>query len=159
SRSVLKQIIEALEVRKLSLAISPSLSSLKVRLGSFTTYWQCVTVAAHQCYQICAFNSLLLCKQCLHSRERLVLTKHGVHPSGMVISVRLDEETSERLDNLSERTGRSGGLYLKLGIRAMLPANEQKHWEHAAVQFEEDVIDRRVREIMTQAVEPDDDKD
>src|SRR5690625_332823 len=91
SRSVLKQIIEALEVRKLSLAISPSLSSLKVRLGSFTTYWQCVTVAAHQCYQICAFNSLLLCKQCLHSRERLVMTKQGVHPSGR----RSEEHTSE----------------------------------------------------------------
>src|SRR5699024_715694 len=156
---VLKQIIEALEVRKLSLAISPSLSSLKVRLGSFTTYWQCVTVAAHQCYQICAFNSLLLCKQYLHSRERFVMRNQGVHTSGRVVSVRLDEETTERIDNLSERTGRSRVLYLKLAIRAMLPAIEQKHWEHAAVQFEEDVIDRRFREIMTQAVEPDDDKD
>lgn len=87
------------------------------------------------------------------------MAKQGVHPSGRVVSVRLDEETIERLDNLSERTGRTRGFYLKLAIRAMLPAIEQKHWEHAAVQFEEDVIDRRFREIMTQAVEPDGDKD
>src|SRR5690625_6694175 len=73
----------------------------------------------------------LLCKHCLHSRERLVMSKQGVHPSGRVVSVRLDEETIERLDNLSERTGRSRGFYLKLAIRAMLPAIEQKHWEHA----------------------------
>lgn len=56
------------------------------------------------------------------------MTKQGVHPSGRVVSVRLDEETIERLDNLSERTGRSRGFYLKLAIRAMLPAIEQKHW-------------------------------
>ena len=62
------------------------------------------------------------------------MAKQGVHPSGRVVSVRLDEETIERLDNLSERTGRSRGFYLKLAIRAMLPAIEQKHWEHAAAQ-------------------------
>ena len=77
------------------------------------------------------------------------MTKQGVHPSGRVVSVRLDEETIERLDNLSERTGRSRGFYLI----------EQKHWEHAAAQFEEDVIDRRFREIMTQALETDNDQE
>lgn len=40
----------------------------------------------------------------------------------------------------------------------MLPAIEQKHWEHAAAQFEEDVIDRRFREIMTQALGSDNDQ-
>src|SRR5699024_12502781 len=84
SRSVIKQIIEALEVRKLSLAISPSLSSLKVRLGSFTTYWQCFTVAAHQCYQICALNYLLLSNLSLHSRERLVRTREKLTPTSVV---------------------------------------------------------------------------
>lgn len=87
------------------------------------------------------------------------MAKQGVHPSGRVVSVRLDEETIERLDNLSERTGHSRGFYLKLAIRAMLPAIEQKHWEHAAAQFEEDVIDRRFREIMTQALETDNDQE
>ncbi|MDN6650884.1 MAG: ribbon-helix-helix domain-containing protein [Enterobacterales bacterium] len=87
------------------------------------------------------------------------MTKQGVHPSGRVVSVRLDEETIERLDNLSERTGRSRGFYLKLAIRAMLPSLEQKHWEHAAAQFEEDVIDRRFREIMTQALDTDNDQE
>ena len=87
------------------------------------------------------------------------MTKQGVHPSGRVVSVRLDEEMIERLDNLSERTGRSRGFYLKLAIRAMLPSIEQKHWEHAASQFEEDVIDRRFREIMTQALETGNDQE
>jgi hypothetical protein len=41
----------------------------------------------------------------------------------------------------------------------MLPAIEQKHWEHAAVQFEEDVIDRRFREVMTQALEAGNDQE
>ena len=86
------------------------------------------------------------------------MAKQGIHPSGRVVSVRLDEETIKRHDNLSERTGRSRGFYLKLAIRAMLPAIEQKHWEHAAAQFEEDVIDRRFREIMTQALEADNDQ-
>ena len=117
------------------------------------------TVAAHKRYQTCAFELLLRCKQCLQDNERWAMVKQGVHQSGRVVSVRLDEETIERLHSLSERTGRTRGFYLKLAIRAMLPAIEQKHWEHAAVQFEEDVIDRRFREIMTQAVEPDSDKD
>lgn len=87
------------------------------------------------------------------------MANQGAHPSGRVVSVRLDEETIERLDNLSDHTGRSRGFYLKLAIRTMLPAIEQKHWEHAAAQFEEDVIDRRFREIMTQALEPDNGND
>ena len=33
------------------------------------------------------------------------MAKQGIHPSGRVVSVRLDEETIKRLDNLSERTG------------------------------------------------------
>ncbi|WP_280109539.1 hypothetical protein [Corynebacterium casei] len=41
----------------------------------------------------------------------------------------------------------------------MLPAIGQKHWEHAAAQFEEGVIDRRFREIMTQALETDNDQE
>ena len=86
------------------------------------------------------------------------MAKQGVHPSGRVVSVRLDEEMIERLYNLSERTGRSRGFYLKLAIRAMLPVIEQKHWEHAAVRFEEDVIDRRFREIMAQALDTDNDQ-
>ena len=86
------------------------------------------------------------------------MSKQGVHPSGRVVSVRLDEETIQRLDGLSGRTGRSRGFYLKLAIRAMLPVIEQKHWEHTAVQFEEDVIDRRFREIMTQVLEADNDQ-
>jgi len=88
-----------------------------------------------------------------------MMSKQRVHPSGRVVSVRLDEERGERLDNLSECTRRSRGFYLKLAIRAMLPAIEQKHWEHAAAQFEEDVIDRRFREIMTQALETDNDQE
>src|SRR5699024_2494916 len=99
----------------------------------------------------------LLCKHCLHSNGRWAMAKQGIHLSGRVDAVSVDADTIKGLDNLVERTGRTRGFYLKLAMRTMLPAIEQKHWEHAAVQFEEDVIDRRFREIMSQVVEHDDD--
>src|SRR5699024_12721329 len=126
-------------------------------------YDRCATVHSHFYLASASPNMRfqilpLLCKHCLHRNGRWAMAKQGVHPSGRVVSVRLDEEPIKRLDNLSERTGRSRGFYLKLAIRAMLPAIEQKHWEHAAAQFEEDGNDRRFREIMTQALEADNDQ-
>lgn len=54
--------------------------------------------------------------------------KQRPHPSGRVVSVRLDRQTIERLDELSARTGRSRGVYLRECIKAMLPRLEEVSW-------------------------------
>lgn len=58
--------------------------------------------------------------------------KQRPHPSGRVVSVRLDDQTIRRLDALAERTSRSRGVYRKLAIRAVLPSLERMHWEDVA---------------------------
>lgn len=64
--------------------------------------------------------------------------------------MRLDEDTTPRLDALSARTNRSRGLYLKLALRAALPTLERLHWEQRAVEFEDKVIDRQFHALLTQ---------
>lgn len=80
----------------------------------------------------------------------LATKKQPPHPSGRVVSVRLDDDLVERLDALCARTGRSRGLYLKLAVRATLPTLERLHWEHQAAEFEDKVIDRQFHALMAQ---------
>ena len=69
-----------------------------------------------------------------------------------MVSVRLEEDLIQRLDSLADRTGCSKGFYLRLALRAMLPTLEEYHWNQIAAQFEDGVIDRQFREIMTQTL-------
>lgn len=83
----------------------------------------------------------------------MVSKKQPSHPSGRVVSVRLEESMIERLDALVERTGRTRGFYLRLAIGAMLPALEDAHWHQVAAHFEDDVMNRQFREIMARLLE------
>lgn len=83
----------------------------------------------------------------------MVSKKQHPHRSGRVVSVRLEESVIERLDALVERTGRTRGFYLRMAIGAMLPALEDAHWNQVAAQFEDDVMDRQFREIMSRLLE------
>lgn len=76
--------------------------------------------------------------------------KQRPHPSGRVVSVRLEDDLIARLDALSARTSRSRGFYLRLALRAALPTLERQHWEQRAVEFEDRVLDRVFHELMTQ---------
>lgn len=53
--------------------------------------------------------------------------RQAPHPSGRVVSVRLDEDTILRLDMLCARTGRSRGVYLREVIRQHLPLLEKEY--------------------------------
>lgn len=83
----------------------------------------------------------------------MVSKKQQSHSSGKVVSVRLEESVIERLDALVERTGRTRGFYLRMAIGAMLPALEDAHWNQVAARFEDEVMDRQFREIMTRLLE------
>ncbi|GAA4826470.1 ribbon-helix-helix protein, CopG family [Tomitella cavernea] len=76
--------------------------------------------------------------------------RQKAHRSGRVVSVRLAEETIDRLDALAARTRRSRGLYLKLAIQAMLPSLEREHWEQVAAEFEDNAIERQFHALMRQ---------
>lgn len=80
----------------------------------------------------------------------MATSKQPPHPSGRVVSVRLEEDLIARLDALSARTSRSRGFYLRLALRAALPTLERQHWEHRAAEFEDRVLDRAFHELMTQ---------
>ena len=64
----------------------------------------------------------------------------------------MEEDLIQRLDSLADRTERSKGFYLRLALRAVLPTLEEYHWNQIAAQFEDGVIDRQFREIMTQTL-------
>lgn len=80
----------------------------------------------------------------------MTTARQGPHASGRVVSVRMEDELIDRLDALAARTNRSRGLYLRLALRAALPALERLHWEQQAVEFEDKVIDRQFHALMTQ---------
>lgn len=80
--------------------------------------------------------------------------KQAPHPNGRVVSVRLDDELIDRLDALSAKTQRSRSVYIKLALRAALPALERMHWEQVAAEFEDNAIDRAFHELMEQVVIP-----
>jgi len=81
--------------------------------------------------------------------------KQRPHPSGRVVSVRLDDRTIRRLDALAERTSRSRGVYLKLAIRAALPSLERMHWGQLAATFEDRALDAAFHELMSQLEDSD----
>lgn len=79
------------------------------------------------------------------------MQKQGAHPSGRVVSVRLPDRVVERLDVLSQRTGRTRGFYLKMAIASALPVLEEHHWEQVASVFEERSIENEFHRIMLAA--------
>ena len=81
---------------------------------------------------------------------------HSPQQSSRVVSVRLDPETTARLDRLAERTSRSRGFYLKAAIQAMLPTLEENYWTPQATTYEDAVIDRQFRSIMGNTLDPED---
>lgn len=68
--------------------------------------------------------------------------------SDRVVSVRLPEKTIERIDALAERTNRSRGVYLRMMIDVMLPRVEDRHWAQVTADVEDDVLEKRFREIV-----------
>lgn len=70
------------------------------------------------------------------------------HPNGRVVSVRLDDEIIDRLDALAERTGRSRSVYIKLALKAALPALERTHWEQLPRFTDNDLINVQFGEII-----------
>ena len=74
------------------------------------------------------------------------------HPSGQVVSVRLDPDLIRRLDALSALTGRSRGVYLRMAVRSILPALEQQHWHEVAADFESTIFENEFAQIMSQAL-------
>lgn len=70
------------------------------------------------------------------------------HPNGRVVSVRLDDEIIDRLDALAERTGRSRSVYIKLALKAALPALERTHWEQLPRFTNNDLINFEFGEIV-----------
>lgn len=83
--------------------------------------------------------------------------RQAPHPSGRVVSVRLDEDTILRLDMLCARTGRSRGVYLREVIRQHLPLLEKEYWHHFVRQVEDQTFDELFQQIVMQAMTDDDD--
>ncbi len=78
-------------------------------------------------------------------------------PSGRVVSVRLDEDTIQRLDMLCARTGRTRGVYLREVIRKHLPTLEKNYWKHFVHQAEERTFNEEFQQIIMRAIPHDDD--
>lgn len=70
------------------------------------------------------------------------------HPNGRVVSVRLDDESIDRLDVLADRTGRSRSVYIKLALKAALPALERTHWEQLPRFTNNDLINFEFGQII-----------
>jgi RHH-type rel operon transcriptional repressor/antitoxin RelB len=70
------------------------------------------------------------------------------HPNGRVVSVRLDDELIGRLDGLAQRTGRSRSVYIKLALKAALPALERTHREQLPRFTNNDLINFEFGEIV-----------
>lgn len=70
------------------------------------------------------------------------------HPNGRVVSVRLDDDLIERLDMLAERTGRPRSVYIKLALKAALPALERTHWEQLPRFTDNDLINFQFGQII-----------
>ena len=63
----------------------------------------------------------------------------------------MEEDLTQRLDALADRTGRPKGFYLRIALRAVLPTLEEYHWNQVAARFEDSAIDLQFREIMERA--------
>lgn len=77
------------------------------------------------------------------------MAKQAPHPSGKVVSVRLDPQTEQRLNELSRRTGRSRGFYLRLALETMLPELEKRYWSQTVERYEEQVFMDQFRQIVS----------
>ncbi|WP_237223667.1 ribbon-helix-helix protein, CopG family [Rothia nasimurium] len=80
-------------------------------------------------------------------------SKQPRHPSGQVVSARLDPTTLARLDALEAQTNRSRGNYLRLAIRALLAVMEQPQWQEMLAQNGPSAIERRLQEVAQGAAE------
>lgn len=80
-------------------------------------------------------------------------SKQPRHPSGQVVSARLDPTTIARLDALEAKTNRSRGNYLRLAIRALLAVMEQPQWQEMLAQNGPSAIERRLEEVAQGAAE------
>ncbi|MDY6050887.1 MAG: hypothetical protein SPI83_00530 [Rothia sp. (in: high G+C Gram-positive bacteria)] len=74
-------------------------------------------------------------------------SKQPRHPSGQVVSARLDPATIARLDALEATTNRSRGNYLRLATRALLVVMEQPQWQEMLAQHGPATIERRLQEV------------
>ena len=63
----------------------------------------------------------------------------------------MEEDLTQRLDALADRTGRPKGFYLRIALRAVLPTLEEYHWNQVAARFEDSAIDLQFREIVEHA--------
>lgn len=81
------------------------------------------------------------------------MTRQSPHPSGRVVSVRLSEHIIQRLDALSERTGRSRGVYLRMAVAALLPLLEDHHWHQQTAAYESRIFEEESRRLTSQLIE------
>ena len=81
------------------------------------------------------------------------VSQQSPHPSGRVVSVRLPEHIIERLDALSERTGRSRGVYLRMAVAAMLPLLEDHHWHQQTAAYESRIFEEEFLRLTSQLIE------
>lgn len=56
-------------------------------------------------------------------------------------------KSTERLDALAARTGRSRGTYLRMALWAALPQLEKTHWEQVSADYERLAIKDAFEEI------------
>lgn len=81
------------------------------------------------------------------------MSRQSSHPSGRVVSVRLPEHIIQRLDTLSERTGRSRGVYLRMAVSAMLPLLEDHHWHQQTAAYESRIFEEEFLRLTSQLIE------
>lgn len=79
--------------------------------------------------------------------------KQKSHPSGQVVSVRLGPDLIKRLDDLSERTDRSRGSYLRLALEMMLPIMEERHWQQRLSKQRDDATEQEFRQITNELLD------
>lgn len=78
-------------------------------------------------------------------------SKQPSHPSGRVVSVRLDPVTLARLDALEAKTNRSRGNYLRLAIRTLLSVMEQEEWQEMLAKNGTPAIEERLQKVAAEA--------
>ena len=85
--------------------------------------------------------------------------KQKPHPSGQVVSVRLGPELIQRLDDLSERTDRSRGSYLRLALEMVLPIMEERHWQQRLSKQRDDATEQEFRRITNEFLDEEENPD
>lgn len=85
--------------------------------------------------------------------------KQRSHPSGQVVSVRLGPELIQRLDELSERTDRSRGSYLRLALEMVLPIMEERYWQQRLSKQRDDATEQEFRRITNEFLDEEENPD